>query len=110
MSIITDAIGSLISSLGDQAIKVRTAITGKDPVADAALQQAAIALESLKEQGAQAMAAAQAQIDTAETNVTGSAFFKFFVAGWRPFIGWICGLAFTLQYSSSRSSHGPAFT
>jgi hypothetical protein len=36
-----------------------------------------------------AIAAAQSQTNTAEAGSP-----SFFVAGWRPFIGWVCGLGF----------------
>lgn len=38
---------------------------------------------------------AQAQIEINKTEASHS---NLFVAGWRPFIGWVCGLAFAWQY------------
>lgn len=45
------------------------------------------------------LAMAQLQINAAE-----AANSSVFVAGWRPFIGWVCGIAFTLKFVL-----GPAF-
>lgn len=98
MAGLTDLISGIFNTIGDQAVKLRTAITGHDPASDAALAQAALDLEKLQTQGTQAIAAAQTQVNVAEANVTGSPAFRLFVAGWRPFIGWICGFAFTIQY------------
>ena len=52
-------------------------------------QEAALAIQAtlLKQQGDEN--AGQIQIDTAEAGST-----NWFIAGWRPFIGWICGLGF----------------
>lgn len=86
MSAITDLVGGIVSGLGDTAVKLRTAITGKDPAADAAYAQAALQLEGTAQQ-------AQAQINQIEAANT-----NIFVSGWRPFIGWGCGAAFVLNY------------
>lgn len=37
----------------------------------------------------------QGQIDTNKQEAANS---NIFVAGWRPFIGWVCGSAFAIQY------------
>lgn len=42
--------------------------------------------------------AKQAEINMAETNVTGSTWFKLFMAGWRPALGWVCTFAFTWAF------------
>jgi hypothetical protein len=81
MSAITDLIGGIVSGLGDTAVKIRTAITGKDPVLDAKLAELALTLEGQAQD-------AQSRINQAEA---GNA--NLFVSGWRPFIGWICGAA-----------------
>ena len=41
---------------------------------------------------------AQADINLAETNVTGSTAFKLFVAGWRPALAWTCVFSFFWAY------------
>ena len=86
MSAITDLIGGIVSGLGKTAIDVRTAITGISPDKAAELQTLAANLEA---QALQAQADVN-KIEAANTNV--------FVLGWRPFIGWACGVAFALNY------------
>ena len=65
---VADGVGSLI---GD----VKTAITGRDPELEAKLAQAQVELN---------------KIEAASPSL--------FVAGWRPFIGWTCGLALAWNY------------
>lgn len=36
--------------------------------------------------------------DTRETNKIEAAHSSIFVAGWRPFIGWVCGFALAFNY------------
>lgn len=58
--------------------------------------QAAAAKATLLEtqvQGELANAVAQLQTDAAEANNK-----SVFVAGWRPFVGWICGIAFAYAF------------
>jgi hypothetical protein len=86
MSAITDLVGGIVSGLGDTAVKLRTAITGKDPALEQQLEMLAQNLEAQK-MNAQSQIN---QIEAANTNI--------FVSGWRPFIGWSCGVAFCLNY------------
>jgi hypothetical protein len=67
-------------------VKLRTAITGIDPAKAADLEMLAQNLEAQK-MNAQASIN---QIEAANNNI--------FVSGWRPFIGWACGVAFCLNY------------
>ena len=74
------AVGSITSGLGDLALKLRSAITGKiDPRLEAELNQKLLELEASGQ-------AAQAKINEVE-----AASNKTFVAGWRPYLGWILG-------------------
>ena len=57
---------------------------------------------------------AQAAINLAETNITGSDGFRLFVAGWRPALAWVCVTSFfwskstfALSISSMPSSSMP---
>jgi hypothetical protein len=50
-------------------------------------QQMAIAAQEYE------LAKAQVVLNTSEASNT-----NLFVSGWRPFIGWVCGLAFSWQY------------
>lgn len=98
MSVITDAIAGLVSSLGDQAVKVRTAISGVDPATAGKLQELAANLDAMKQQAQAASDAAQSGYWTATLGVTGSNWFRFFVAGPKPALFWVCVFAFGLQY------------
>lgn len=61
-----------------------------DPTAAAA---AKLELFKLQQSGELAQIAGQLDIDKVE-----AASSSLFVAGWRPFIGWICGVAFGVQF------------
>jgi hypothetical protein len=87
VSIDTAGLGQAISSIGDLATKLRSAITGKvDPALALQVEQHLADLE------AQANAA-QSAIDAAE-----AASPRFFVAGWRPAVGWICVLSVFVNF------------
>ena len=76
-------IGSVFSGFGALLKDIRTAITGKaplDPTKLAELEAKALEMEQL-------LMNAQVEINKIE-----AASPRLFVAGWRPFIGWICGL------------------
>lgn len=82
-----EAVGAIASGLGDFALKLRSAITGKiDPQAEAELlkQAAAMELEATK---------AQANINAIE-----AASPRFFIAAARPAILWLCGLILFYSY------------
>ncbi|MDR2075722.1 MAG: holin family protein [Desulfovibrio sp.] len=49
-------------------------------------------------QSALLAAVVQESADNREINKTEAAHDSVFVSGWRPFIGWICGLAVAFQY------------
>lgn len=66
-----------------------TAIVDKLFTSDAEKQAALIKLKELEQSGD----LAQIQVNTAE-----AAHESIFVAGWRPFIGWVCGFAFAYTY------------
>lgn len=83
----TGAISGTLGGIGDAAIKIREAITGDiTPEAKAKLQ------EHLAELDTQ-LNLAQAKVDEVE-----AASGTFFVAGWRPFIGWIGGFGLTYTF------------
>lgn len=86
MSAITELVGGIVSGLGDTAVKLRTAITGKDPAADAKLAEIVATLEG------QAM---QAQADVNKIEAGSS---NLFVSGWRPAIGWVCAIAIAYNF------------
>ena len=76
MSIITSLIGP-VSSLLDKVV------TDKDQAA-----QLAHEIATMSERHAQELAKGQLEINKAE-----AASGNIFVGGWRPFVGWTCGLA-----------------
>ena len=98
MSAITDLVTGLVGGIGDAAVKIRQAITGIDVAKQAEIQELTLNISAKANELATGAQIAQTQIDQAEAGVTGTNFFKFWVAGWRPFIGWVCGSAFVLQY------------
>lgn len=82
-------IGSVLSGAGQLAKDLRAVFTGKsilDPTKQAEIEAKLIELE----QGAMN---AQTKINEIE-----AASPSLFVAGWRPFIGWICGLGIFYQF------------
>ena len=82
-------VGGVLDGLGTLAKNIREAITGKsiiDPNKQAELlaQAAQIEADIIK---------AQTDINKVE-----AAHESIFVAGWRPFIGWVCGSALAYYY------------
>jgi hypothetical protein len=84
MSALTDLVGGIVSGLGDTAIKIRTAITGKDPALDAKLAQLALELESKKSEAETALLTGQLEINKVEAAST-----NMFIAGARPALLWV---------------------
>lgn len=81
VNIDTKGIGNLFGSVGDMAVKVREALTGKkiaDPVEIGKITARLAEIESAAKNG-------QLEINKAEA-ASGSRF----IAGWRPFCGWVC--------------------
>lgn len=75
--------GSLINSVGNFAGQIRTAITGEVPP------------EQKLKQVEDILAAIQAEDTGADSiNVEEAKSTNWFVAGWRPFVGWICAVGF----------------
>ncbi len=72
----------ILDGIGGLATSIRSAITGElPPDLRVKLEQLAIEADMVAQQG-------QMEINLAEAKST-----SLFVAGWRPFIGWVCGLA-----------------
>lgn len=76
----SNAISGTLSGIGDAAIKIRTAITGIDPAKQAELETHLADIEAR-------LSEAQNKVNEVEAG-SGS----LFVAGWRPFTGWLCAL------------------
>jgi hypothetical protein len=91
MAGIMDIISGLVGGVGDAVSKVTNAVgvLPADKQAELTTTLAKLQADATK---------AQTDIEQASLGVTGTNFFKFWVAGPRPFILWICGVAFGLQY------------
>jgi len=68
-----------------------------DPAAKA---EGLLRLQELQQRGELAVLAADTQLAQAQADINKveAASSNVFVAGWRPFIGWICGLALAYTY------------
>jgi hypothetical protein len=82
-------LGSAVGAIGSVAKDIRAAITGKQVVDEAAMAQIEVQLTQIES----AQAQAQAKIDEVE-----AANPSIFVSGWRPFIGWVCGVALAYDF------------
>lgn len=81
------AVGGLLGGIGTLAKDIRQAITGELP----AEKQAEIEVKLLELQNI--ATTAQTRINEIE-----AASESLFVAGWRPFVGWVCGFALAYNY------------
>ena len=82
-------LGGIFSGVGTLAKDIRAAITGKsvlDPNKQAEIEAKLIELESAGMQGQNKVN----EIEAASSSV--------FVAGWRPFIGWVCGASMAIYF------------
>lgn len=82
-----DTIKGAIEGVGEAAIDIRSAITGDltpDKKAEVGLRLVEIEKAALN---------AQMEINKAEAQHS-----SVFVAGWRPFLGWVCSLAIAFAY------------
>lgn len=89
---ITDFLGKT----GEVAKGIREAITGKkikDPAEMARIENDLIELENEALSIIPGVVRAQTEINKMEAQSTSK-----FIAGWRPFVGWICGIAFGLHF------------
>jgi len=81
-SILTGGVGNLLGGIGQLAKDIREAVTGENPELE-------LKLAELEAQAAKA----QAEINKIEAQHP-----SVFVAGWRPFIGWVCGAAIAWHF------------
>jgi len=86
-SVIEGGVKGLLGGVGTLARDIRTAITGKlDPEKQAEIDMKLAELENSATQG-------QIEINKIEASST-----NWFVAGWRPAVGWICAFALGYQF------------
>lgn len=100
MSIVSDllagGIQGVLSAAGGFARDVRAAITGEEVLtaaARAALLNKAADLEAEAARIEAGLPAAQIEVNKVEAAST-----SLFVAGWRPFCGWVCGSALAYNF------------
>ena len=93
MSVITDIVSGIAGTIGKAAIDIRTAITGVSPETAGKLAEIAANLEAQKAKAETDLLQGQLDVDKVE-----AASPNVFIAGWRPFIGWVCGAAFALNF------------
>jgi hypothetical protein len=100
MSFITDFFtGSgkgIIEGIGSMAKDIRAAITGEsviDPNKKAEIELKMLELENKAAEWGYLLSKAQTDINLEEAKNP-----NLFVSGWRPFIGWVCGLALGWQF------------
>lgn len=90
MSLISDlssgAIGGLLSGIGSAAKDIRNALGGVDPDKKAEIELKLADLEN-------GLQLAQTTIDLEDAKSE-----KWWKAGWRPFIGWVCGIGLAVQF------------
>ena len=91
----TDAKG-LMEGIGSLAKSLRTAFTGKEPINATKAAELAFQTQELEykvKEAENALMLGQIDVNKVEAQST-----KWFVASWRPFVGWVCG--FSLAYSA----------
>ncbi len=89
LGVVNVDIGSVLSGIGQVAKDLREAITGKsivDPNKAAEYQEKLVEVEKQ-------IILAQSEINKIEASST-----SVFIAGWRPFVGWICGFSLGWEF------------
>jgi hypothetical protein len=89
LKIDTAGIGGLISGIGSAAKDIRAAITGKSVIDPAAQAELEMKLAQIEQDGLNA----QAKVNEIEAGNK-----SLFVSGWRPFIGWVCGISIASNF------------
>lgn len=80
----------IMGGIGTLAMKLRTAITGVDPEKRGELEVLVAEIEGKVNLGQMAINQEEAKHPS------------LFVSGWRPFIGWICGIGLLYHYIIDR--------
>jgi hypothetical protein len=86
-SLSSGAVGGLLGGIGTLAKDIRSAITGEiSPEKKAEIEAKILEIEGAAAQGQMAINLQEAKAESV------------FVSGWRPFIGWTCGIALFYNY------------
>ena len=89
-----EGVKTALDSGGGFLKSIRTALTGVDPDSKARIEEALSALEGEMYKGRQEIE----KIITMAGAQHKNPFVAVFLAGWRPFIGWVCGLSLALYF------------
>lgn len=82
-----EGVNSVLGGIGSLAKDIRSAITGEvSPEAKAEINAKLMEIE------------AQASLAQTNINLVEAKHKSIFVAGWRPFVGWVCGSAFLVHF------------
>jgi len=94
--IIKQGIGAIASSVGGLAKDIRTAITGTAPLTEE-MRNKLIDQATMIEQASSQLnqKVLEGQIELNKIDASGTSFFR---AGWRPFVGWVCGIGLAYEY------------
>ena len=87
------AAGWLASKMGVPADQVQNTIAGMTPTDLVKMKELEIDFQKFMADNG-----IKLQLAQIEVNKTEAASANWFVAGWRPFIGWTCGVAFAYSY------------
>lgn len=83
----SEGVSNVANSAGNLAVRIRTAWTGEpDPDKKAEMDAIADELDAMRDKGQHALSVIEAK--------SGS----FFIAGWRPAIGWVCALSLFMYF------------
>lgn len=89
-----EGVKTVLDSGGGFIKSIRTAITGVDPSSKARIEEALTALEGEMQKGRQRIE----EIITAAGAGHKNPFVAVFLAGWRPFIGWVAGVSLAAYF------------
>lgn len=96
MPVVKVDVGGILGGIGDLALKLRAAITGKEAINAEKAAEIALMVEELNQKKVEAensLLLAQADINKIDATST-----RFWNSGWRPAVGWVCAAALAFTY------------
>jgi len=94
--LLKDGVSVLGGAVGGLAKDIRTAITGKEAITSEEREKIFDATHQIEVMALQAdQAINQGQIDLNKLDAMSPSLFR---SGWRPFVGWVCGLGLAYQF------------